>query len=271
LSIRIVKSKLAKTRILLMNRNLVRYIPITRKLTGTTLSSMLLVHRMVYVKPDLGMGGVGVIRVEQTAPSAYKLQHGTRIKHYSSIDRLYDGITRIKGKRTYLVQQGISLLRHNGAPFDIRVLVQKSPAGIWEATGVIGRAAHPSRIVTNYHSGGTVIGYHTLMKHYLGSSERHRLLDHLRALGLEVARYMQQKYPGIKEVGLDVGLDSSYSPWLIEVNTLPNPFIFKKLKDQSVYRKIARYAAAYGRFQDRYCPEMAGRRTKKRAKDEPFA
>jgi glutathione synthase/RimK-type ligase-like ATP-grasp enzyme len=257
-----VKSKLAKTRILMNNRNIAKYIPDTRKLTDTSLSSMLLAHRMVYVKPDLGMGGVGVIRVEQIAPSVYKLQHGTRIKHYPSLRQLYESVTRIQGTRKYLVQQGIPLLRHNGAPFDIRVMVQKNPAGIWEATGIIGRVAHPSRIVTNYHSGGTPIGYHSLMKQYLNREDRMRLLDQLRKLGLEVARYLEKRYPGIKEVGLDVGLDSGYSPWLIEVNTLPNPFIFKKLKDQSIYRKIARYAAAYGRFQDRYCPEMAGRRQK---------
>jgi hypothetical protein len=258
--IQIVKSKLAKTRILMKNENLRKYIPTTVGLKKESLSTLLTRYTMVYVKPDLGKGGVGVMRVEQLTPSMYKLQYDTQTHHYHSIDSLYESILKRKRKGPYLIQQGIWLLQHQQSPFDIRVLVQRNPKGRWETTGVIGRVAHQSKIVTNYHSGGTPIAYEVLMKTYLSHGEVLKHLNRLQSMGIKVAHHMKTFYPGIKEIGLDIGLDSNFHPWLLEVNTIPNPFIFKKLKDKSVYRKISRYAAAYGRFGKRYCPELARKR-----------
>lgn len=257
MAIRIVKSKLAKTKMMMQVDELRKFIPVTYSLSQANLKKLLTEHKMVYVKPDLGKGGVGVIRVEERGPGDYSLRKGTRTFRYASLTSLYHGILHHKRTGRYLVQKGIKLLSYKGRSFDIRVMVQKNPKGEWEVTGVIGRLAHQGKIVTNYHSGGTPIAYSRLMKNYLNTSEQEQHLERLKALGLSAAHFLKKKYPGIKELGLDIGVDSSMYPWILEVNTLPNPFIFKKLKDKSVYRKIAEYASLYGRFNKKYCPEMA--------------
>jgi glutathione synthase/RimK-type ligase-like ATP-grasp enzyme len=236
-----------------------KYIPITRSLSKKTLFHLLSEYHMVYVKPDGGKGGAGVMRVESAENQHFALRYGKKTQLYSSEDRLYEAITQRAGEQRYLVQQGIHLLKYKGRSFDIRVLIQRNPKGKWEMTGVLGRVAHPSRIVTNCMRGGTPVAFTTLMKHYLSESEQQKLHERLQALGIRIARYLKKKYRGIKEVGLDVGLDSEFHPWLIEVNTIPNPFLFRRLADQSMYQKIHRYASKYGRFSRKYCPKY-GRR-----------
>jgi hypothetical protein len=34
---------------------------------------------------------------------------------------------------------------------------------------------------------------------------------------------------------------------VLEVNTSPDPYIFRRLKDKSIFGKIRRYARAYGK------------------------
>jgi glutathione synthase/RimK-type ligase-like ATP-grasp enzyme len=261
LAIQVVKSKLNKTRLLMKDDELRKYIPVTRKLSKKSLFELLTEYTMVYVKPDRGKGGAGVMRVEGSGGDMYKVQYGTKTYRYSSADRLYAAILQRIGTKRYLVQQGIPLLKYKERPFDIRVLIQRNLQGKWEMTGVIGRVAHPSRIVTNYYRGGTPLAFQALMKIYLSNEEQAAVLEQLQSMGILIARFMKKKYPGIKEIGLDVGLDADYHPWLIEVNTIPNPFLFRKLPDKSMYRKIRRYAVAYGRFDKRYCPKYGKRKT----------
>lgn len=247
MAIQRVKSKLAKTEVLNRNENLRDFIPLTRKLTEANLHDMLARYSMLYAKPDLGTFGQGVIRIE-SSDNGYRFQLGTSVHRYNTLNGLYQGILQHKKKGVYVVQRGIHLLKHKGRRFDIRVMVQQTPKGEWESTGIIGRLAHPSRIVTNYHSGGTPMSFATLTGRHMSAERRRSYIDRLRRLGISVARQLQTQYPRIKELGLDVAIDTEFKPWLLEVNTRPDPYIFRKLENKSVFRKIYRYAVAYGRY-----------------------
>jgi glutathione synthase/RimK-type ligase-like ATP-grasp enzyme len=165
LSIRRVKSKWAKTAVMMRSDYLREHMPPTRLFNQSNLQSMLEQYAMVYVKPVNGTFGKGVMRVERTAaqPSGYRYQLGTVIRYYSTIEQLYMQLSKLTRNRMHIVQKGIHLLRHRGRRFDIRVMVQKNTRGVWEATGIIGRLAYPGKIVTNYHSGGTPMALERLM------------------------------------------------------------------------------------------------------------
>lgn len=263
MAIQRVRSKLAKTKVLQRHAGLSDMIPDTRRLSFQALADMLRAYGMVYVKPDRGTFGKGVIRVEQTS-TGYLARVDTRSYRFGSIDSLYAGLMRLKQKRVYIVQRGIHLLKHKGRRFDIRVMVQRSPRGRWETTGIIGRLAHPRRIVTNYHSGGTPMAFSTLMSSHLGADQQAAYLERLRKTGVSAARQLQQRYPGLKEIGMDIAIDLSMKPWILEVNTAPDPFIFRKLKDKSVFRKVYRYAAAYGRFAKKRSSRRSSRAARRR-------
>lgn len=267
MTIQRVRSKTAKTEALLANSALAAHIPETRPMNRASIRDMLSRYGMIYVKPVNGTFGRGVIRLEWRTgePFPYRFQSGLRQYRFRSYESMYTKLLTVKRKRNYLSQQGIELLKHDDRRFDFRVMVQKNPNSAWETTGIIGRLAHPRKIVTNYHSGGTPMPLGALLTEHLPESIR---LDDYREvldiLGEEVARTLERRFPRIREIGVDVAIDADLKPWILEVNTKPDPFLFRKLKDPAVFRRIYSYAVAYGRFPSRGKARMRQRQRMRR-------
>lgn len=248
---RYVTSKMGKTKAIEVKEELRKHVPVTKRMTAATLQTMLEQYKMVYVKPNVGMFGNGVIRVEQVedeGEQSYTYQAGTRLQKFKTFSTMYASLHKLTNKRPYLVQKGIHLLRYKGNRFDLRVMVQMTPHRNWETTGIIGRVAHPSKIVTNFHNGGKLKSVDTLLLKYLPATERRGYVKQLQVLGVKVANAINARYKGVKEIGVDVALDHDLFPWILEVNTSPDPYIFRVLKDKRIYAKIRRYGKAYGRL-----------------------
>ncbi|WP_342563683.1 YheC/YheD family protein [Paenibacillus sp. FSL R7-0345] len=280
-----VSSKWAKTKVILQNRQLAIFIPETRKYSLDHLTELLDVYGTVYIKPDRGTYGIGVMRAERRIvhlspggqprdgdfegkndepvtqeQTMYVLRYVKEAEVYNSAAELHAAILpKLKG-RPYLVQQGIDLLKHHERPFDLRVLTQKTPSGGWETTGMLGRVAAPQKVVTNYHNGGSILSVEVLFKEQMSQSEMAGMIQQLKSLGVRIGVQLETAYPGLKEIGLDVALDQHHDLWLLEVNTLPAIMVFKTFPDKSIYRKIRRYAIAYGRLKK---PLPTGRARKK--------
>lgn len=249
--IRTLGSKWIKTKVLLQNNELRSFIPETRLFNRSNLLIMLKKYKMVYVKPIHGSFGIGVIRVESKnskGGNEYRYHLETKVEKFNNYDACFSSLNKNKLNRKYIVQQGIDLLTYKERPFDIRIMVQRSEQRPWETTGLIGRLAHPKKIVTNYHSQGKPLPLDSLLKSYIKESEKQEYTYFLKKFGVNVAKHLQTKYPGFREIGVDVGIDSNLHPWILEVNTAPDPFIFNQLKDKTIFRKVLKFARANGRF-----------------------
>ncbi|NOU80035.1 YheC/YheD family protein [Paenibacillus sp. LMG 31459] len=289
-----VSSKWAKTKVILQNRLLSVFIPETRKYALEDLKELLGLYGTVYIKPDRGTYGSGVMRAEQRvvhlspsehqpdfsqpetepltceaeAPAEPKLMYILRYAKDAEIfntpEELHAALLpRIKG-RSYLVQQGIDLLQHQDRPFDLRVLTQKNLQGSWETTGMLGRVAAPQKVVTNYHNGGSIFSVDALFKEHMTPEEMTATIQQLKSLGVRIGSQLETAYPGLKEIGLDVAMDQHHDLWLLEVNTLPSIIVFKMFPNKAIYRRIHRYAVAYGRLKrTRPSPTYRRRRTLK--------
>ncbi|WP_342592416.1 YheC/YheD family protein [Cohnella thailandensis] len=242
-----VLSKWLKTKAILKDPAVRGLVPETRRMNEKSLREMLDRYKMVYIKPETGTYGNGVMRVEQ-GNGFYSYQADERKRVFTSFRSMYRSIVRDKRKRPYLVQKGIHLLKYKGRRFDIRVMVQRDSKRAWEMTAMIGRVAHPKKIVTNYHSGGKPTDVRKLLRPFASAEKLSRIEKALSNAGYDAAKALSRTYPGLNMIGADIGLDTRLRPWIIELNTNPDPYIFRHLADKSISRKVLRYARALKRI-----------------------
>ncbi|WP_059045012.1 YheC/YheD family protein [Paenibacillus rubinfantis] len=246
-----VTNKWKKNAALMQSSELRAYLPETRRFSKEQLLNMLMKHKMVYVKPVNGTWGKGVMRVDfkpNQRQGAYQFQIEKTVRSFGSIDELYTSIRKHKLRGKYLIQQGIDLLRYDQRRFDLRVMVQRTPQKVWKTTGIIGRLGHPKKIVTNYHSDGKLVAAEKLLSPYLKAPRLKSYMNMLQNFGEDIANHLKVSFPGLREIGVDVALDQKLRPWILEVNTSPDPYIFRRLKDKSIFRTIMKYARAYGKY-----------------------
>ena len=157
------------------------------------------------------------------------------------MDALYNKLKRFANGRSYVLQKGIQLATTNGKPFDIRVMVQKTDKGTWKSTAIFTKIGSKGKVATNYNQGGK-IGYlsQTLSGAGYDLPMIKRIEAELKQLGVRVATNFDHQMDGFRELGLDVALDSAGKLWILEVNTRPQFYPLKNMKDKTMYRRIDR-------------------------------
>ncbi|WP_063868094.1 YheC/YheD family protein [Paenibacillus sp. Soil766] len=251
-SLKAVSSKWIKTRIMLKHVKLRQYVPTTHPFGRSRLSAMLAQHGMLYVKPDIGSLGIGVIRVEKRG-GAYRYQSGVNIYRFPTFEKMYQSLRYRCGTKRYLIQKGIHVLTHEGNPYDFRVMIQRNPSGKWECTGTAARVAHPQKAVTNGSQGGTIYSPYDLLEPQFGVDATSILMLNMEKIAYITAGQISRTYPSMNELGIDIAVDHRLKPWILEVNTRPDPCPFTKLADQTIIRKIVRFGRANGRKYDLTC------------------
>ncbi|WP_454192204.1 YheC/YheD family protein [Paenibacillus sp. Marseille-Q7038] len=242
-----IKSKWTKTKWLLNSKKIKKYIPKTLPFTYDHLKYMLSEYSNVYFKPTSGSGGFHIIRITKIGGS-YQTQHKSLKKRFSTMEGLYEYLKKRTNGRDYILQKGIKLATVKGRPFDIRVMVQKTNQGVWKSTGIFVKIGRPNTVATNYNQGGT-IGFlpQTLTQAGFKTKQINRITGELITLGESVGILFNMYDTGFQELGLDVALDKGGNIWILEVNTRPQFYPLKQMKDKSMYYRILSYAKQYGR------------------------
>lgn len=235
-----VESKIEKTMACISNPILKSHIPETRIFSPEVLEEMLKRFSFVILKPDVGRKGYGVISVRKN-PRGVLIHYETQEIEYADI---WEGMRLIKDmsdEKTYLVQQGIELLKIAKRPLDVRVSMQK-PYSEWRFTGIAARLAGPGKVVTNRSSGGEIIPFAcALAQCGVCPDNILKVRESIKQISLNAAKVLNGKYRGLRELGIDIGLDQSLFPWIFEINTRPVYKLFGMLPDKSMYNMIRKY------------------------------
>lgn len=201
----------------------------------------------VYVKPVDGSLGRRIARIEGCG-RRFRMWINAGDEETARFTLSARELARVAG-RWYapggaLVQERIPLLRWEGLPFDLRVLLQRLPSGAWALTGIAGRRARQGAITTHTVRGGERLPFSAIAE-WLGGLVPS--LDRIEAVGVTCANAIEEAV-GLRffELSFDAGFAADGRLFVFEVNSKPFPFDEEELRAAAAERlfDFARAAAS---------------------------
>ncbi|WP_134684311.1 YheC/YheD family protein [Brevibacillus migulae] len=227
-------------------RGLKRFLPVTQPYSAWTFWRMLRRYQAVIIKPMVGSGGNGVIKVWRINAWYFRVHaqnHSKILKGRAALAQYL--AKKLPRGRRYLVQRFIPLARVQGSPFDFRYIVQRKRGDRrWVITGKHGKIARRGYFVTNLQKGGKIVTVNqALSRSNVPQINVRRSMVQLDRLALGAARCLTRRFPGQTIWGHDLGVDRRGRAWLIEANATPLTGGFRYLADKTMMRTIERYKA----------------------------
>jgi len=230
-----------------------RHVPHTVPLSLSNLTMMMRRYGKVYVKPDVGSMGIGIMKLE-------KIDEGYRVTSIAMRTQVTTNMSTLSAIFAYMkkstskpliIQQAVALDQVNNRPYDIRAMVQRKPGGRWTCNGYLVKVGAANKIVTNYYQGGKILTLAMLGKELqLSDVEYRKLAMMLKSKAHQIAKVLSSYKSGMHELGIDFALDQSRHLWVLEVNSNHPQFHPLKMLDRSAYNRMRSFAASYGRYDD---------------------
>ncbi|MDR1616678.1 MAG: YheC/YheD family protein [Syntrophomonadaceae bacterium] len=234
------------------NGKILPYLPETLELNEYNLDYMLKKHQILYIKPNNGSQGRGIIRAKLEPEGAIKYSAGKSGGINNRAGNAAEFMKKTEKQRAskgYIIQQGLNLLRYNKNFFDLRIIFQKNGRGIWQISKRFVRLAPKGSAITNLSNGGTVeISKKVLSKVLVNLDSVENKNKQIDKLCLMVAETLEKNSNHVfGELGLDIGLDKNGWPWLIEVNSKPRKTTISDYS-QAIMEKSFRRPLEYATF-----------------------
>ncbi|GAX91593.1 YheC/YheD family protein [Effusibacillus lacus] len=239
-----------------VHRQLGRHLPTAGYLpqTETLVSAKQIVKWLdrfpvIYLKPRSGSLGIGVIRLRRT-PEGVKVTRTVNgrfrqntIPHHQ-IQLLYKRLE----KRPYLIQEGISMLRHRRQPVDFRVSVQKSGTGMWTVSGIVAKIGKEGSHATNLAVGGKAVAARRLLERVFGMQKANVVYGRLKQSGLLIARQLERMDPHVADLGLDLTVTRNGAVKFFEANGRDLRITFRNARQRKMWRNTFQNPIRYGIF-----------------------
>jgi glutathione synthase/RimK-type ligase-like ATP-grasp enzyme len=213
-----------------------KYLPETELFTTQAFIQMIERHAVLFVKPDIGMQGQGIMKVTREGDK-YVIRTASQRLVYRDLNKAALKLKQVIGSERYLVQQGIDLIKIDDNPIDFRALLHLKPNGKWKFFGIMGKIAAPNRFVTNHSSGGRAIRLYQALR--VTKEEGAEWDERIKKLSGLIAYAMKRHFPKITELGLDIAIDTNHQIWLLEANTRPQFQLFRYHSDPRLFARIA--------------------------------
>ncbi len=215
-----------------------QWIPETRNYSFAELLALLNKYPTVFVKPNAGSLGRGVMRVEKHSTGLFTLRKDTSIWDNLNQSELSTLLHSFILQIPFVIQQGIESLTYNGSAMDFRVMVQLNENSVWECTGIMGRVAPKNKIVSNLWQGGKPMPFRELMSPYTPPEKLVELEALFKRIGVIAGEIVKRSNSFVHAVGVDIALDKHFTPWILEVNHVPDHLMFNQIADKSMFQRI---------------------------------
>lgn len=210
----------------------------------------------VYLKPINGTGGRGILKITKNK-NRFHIQGRNQNRSIINSKKVTKSglISSCKAwemNKPMILQKGIDIGLENGHVHDYRLLMQKNGNGLWEMTGCAGRLGAKHSITSNLHGGGKAISMNAMMRYWFkDKSQRISIQQSMKDLGFLVVHEMEHQYGKLCELALDIAVDRSGHPWLLEINPKPSREVFSKIDEPETYEKALRRPLEYAIYKSK--------------------
>lgn len=203
-------------------------------------------EKKIILKPVSGSGGMGIACLEKENEAisviVEKQQQILRTT-FPSTTIAQKWIENIRTKKEYLAQPFLQLVNHATRPFDIRILLQKDGNGEWVERGRGVRTGQTNGVLSNLSAGADTIPFHN----WLNSIDPKKIdffKMEIEEITTQLPKIIEQTYPPLFEIGIDIGVAQDLSLWILDVNSKPGRKVVLEtapLAQESLYTAPLKY------------------------------
>jgi hypothetical protein len=234
-------NKLQFWQVCALNERIRGFIPLTKTYSSVaTLNEMIDRFDTVYVKPVSGMKGIGIFMITKDKDeSLLVVDHYKEKKRFNTVYDVKLYLDEEIGNQRYMIQQGIPT-RYKNKNVDFRLYFQKDKSKKWVCQGSLGRVAKEESIVTNLnHISHLSDGEKAIKIIFKVNKQTAATILHSTILiCTEICEELDRRLGHYGDVALDVIIDETHKPWILEVNNLYGVKSLDILQDQETLNKL---------------------------------
>lgn len=242
------------------HENIKQYLPETIRYNSVEdVVAMLNKHKIVYLKSFYGSCGSEVMTVTGSNGgykcSYFDSDHMKKVvvNGASGLQELIRGFFKDK---SFIVQQGIDLLKYGGSRIDMRVLIQKNGEGKWISVyNVAIQGVRNSLITAGEEKGARFFNFTEFMPLVLNMSNQlvEELNNRIKEACIRIAKVIEQEYGPFGEIGMDMALDKNLKIWFIEANSKPDRELEPGIIGSARIRAICLNIIDYTKYLSGFC------------------
>jgi glutathione synthase/RimK-type ligase-like ATP-grasp enzyme len=222
-------------------------LPTEQVKTAEAFVSFVKKHESVMLKPINGWGGKGIIRVT-LHKDHFIVQRDGKDNQQLPRAELAKYVRGVLGSGRHLMQKWIDIRNTKGSVFDIRALLQKNGLGDWQTSGMAVREGKRGKITSNIKSGGDAYDVSQYLTNEFGAEMGEKLTETVTEIAEYIPSFLEKSYKSrLSELGIDLAVDRSGKPWLIEVNIKPGKMIMKRVYGQKAWEQSLHIGYQYAR------------------------
>ena len=191
--------------------------------SGESVIHELMPDKSFIMKPVNGSQGRGIYYLERKHNEFIvktEKQNKTISRSYPYKEKAISLINYLIKDRNYLIQEYKELTNKRNEPYDIRVLLQKDENGIWREAAKGIRTGQERGIVSNISAGGTISAYEDWLAAF-SKTDRDYLENEIKEILHSLPAILEQHFPPLFELGIDIGVSKDHSIWILDVNSKP--------------------------------------------------